>query len=76
MHALPLAHARPVQLLLDSPPQGIGQIRNTMLKALGWGLQLAQEEEDHSVLDWIGLYPFADGSCVVEDFANETNDVS
>jgi len=76
VHVLPLAHAEPVRYLLDSPPQGIEQIRNAMLKALGWGLQLAQKVEYTSVLDWIGLYPFADGSWVVENFANETKEVS
>ena len=74
VHVLPLAHSKPVRDLLDNPPQGIGKLRKTMLAALGWGLELAEEQAD-TTLEWVGFYPFKDGSWVVENFANATKNL-
>jgi hypothetical protein len=37
IHVLPL-NGKPMRMLLDNPPAGLGQIRQRLLKALGWSL--------------------------------------
>ena len=71
MHILPIKGTP--QSLLASPPTNMASIRDAMLNPLGLTLAGASSSSPvDSILPLVGIYPFTDGSIVLENFRNES----